>query len=97
MTEPITVCPFDQLAPDSVTRFEVADRILSVIRLADEVFVIGDQCSHANVSLSEGEIDVDDRTIECPQHGALFSIETGEPETLPATKPVPTYLSLIHI
>ena len=29
----------------------------------------------------------DEREIECPKHGSTFSLETGEPQTLPATKP----------
>ena len=53
--------------------------------------MIGDQCSHADVSLSEGEVDVDECTIECPKHGSEFALETGEALTLPALKPVPTY------
>ncbi len=29
--------------------------------------------------------------IECPKHGSTFSLTTGEPQTLPATQPVPVY------
>ena len=29
--------------------------------------------------------------IECWKHGSRFSLETGEPDTLPATQPVPVY------
>ena len=53
--------------------------------------MIGDRCTHADVSLSEGEVDVDACTIECPKHGSEFSLETGEAITLPAIKPAPTY------
>ena len=53
--------------------------------------MIGDRCSHADYSLSEGEVWEDEREIECPQHGSMFSLETGEPKSLPATKPVPVY------
>ena len=42
----------------------------------------------ADISLESGEIDESDRTIECPKHGSLFSLETGEALTLPAIKPV---------
>ena len=48
-------------------------------------------CSHANVSLSEGEVWCDEREIECPKHGSTFSLLTGEPLTLPATQPVPVF------
>jgi 3-phenylpropionate/trans-cinnamate dioxygenase ferredoxin subunit len=33
----------------------------------------------------------DEREIECPKHGSTFSLETGEPATLPATQPVRVY------
>ena len=39
----------------------------------------------------EGEVDVEERTVECWRHGSQFSLETGEPLSLPATKPTPTY------
>ena len=54
-------------------------------------YAIGDVCSHANVSLSDGEVMCDTKELECPKHGSLFSLRTGAPSTLPATRPVPVY------
>jgi 3-phenylpropionate/trans-cinnamate dioxygenase ferredoxin subunit len=86
------LCALADLAPGSATRFELAGHTICVVRFeGDEVYAIGDTCSHANVSLSEGEVDPLTRHIECWKHGSCFSLETGEPDTLPATKPVPTY------
>ena len=45
-------------------------------------------CSHAHYFLDEGEVDVEDQTIECPKHGSTFDLNTGGPRTLPATQPV---------
>ena len=59
-----------------------------------EVFAIGDRCSHAEASLSEGEVF--DHEVECPRHGSTFDLRTGKPQSLPATKPVPTYLVQIE-
>ncbi len=87
----IRLCALDDIAPDAARRFDVEGRRLAVIRLGDEVFVIGDRCSHADISLAEGEVDAENRTIECWRHGAVFNLDTGAPESLPATKPVPTY------
>ena len=61
------------------------------MRCGDDFYAIGDTCSHANVSLSEGEVLCDDREIECWKHGSTFSLVDGEPQTLPATQPVPVY------
>ena len=85
------VCPFDDLAPNSATRFELDGIAVAVVRIGDDVYAIGDTCSHANVSLSEGEVWCDEREIECPKHSSTFSLLTGEPLTLPATQPVPVF------
>ncbi len=90
-----TVCRLDDLAPNSATRFDVGGRAVAVIRIGDDVYAIGDTCSHADISLSEGELYCDTKEIECWKHGSLFSIETGEPQTLPATVPVPVYVARV--
>ena len=72
-------------------RVDVEGHRLAVVRIGDDVYVIGDRCSHADYSLSEGEVDADARTLECWKHGSTFDLRTGEPETLPATQPVPVY------
>jgi len=56
-----------------------------------EYRALGDECSHAHYFLSEGEVDVDEHTIECPKHGSTFDLDTGVPKTLPATTPVPAF------
>ena len=53
--------------------------------------MIGDICTHQDISLSEGEVDVDTCHIECWKHGSSFSLITGVPDVLPATRPVPVY------
>jgi 3-phenylpropionate/trans-cinnamate dioxygenase ferredoxin subunit len=64
------------------------DRI-AIFRVGDRVYAIGDRCSHAEASLSEG--DLFGTEIERPRHGSAFDLETGRPLTLPATRPVSTY------
>lgn len=53
------------------------------------VHAIGDKCSHADVSLAEGEVV--DCTIECWLHGSQFDLRTGYPLALPAIRPVPVF------
>ena len=64
---------------------------IAVVRIDDDWFALDDTCSHANVSLSEGEVLKADCEIECWKHGSCFSLETGQPNSLPATRPVPVY------
>ena len=71
------------------SRVDLADRTLALFRIEDDFYVIGDTCSHAMASLSEGELW--DYDVECPLHGAEFDVRTGVPRSLPATQPVPTY------
>ena len=85
----------DDIAPNSAARFEVQGRPIAVVRIGDDVYAIGDTCSHADVSLSEGEVFCDTKEIECWKHGSTFSLETGEPQTLPATQPVPVYVARV--
>ena len=89
------VCALADLAPGSARRFDVAGRSIAVVRIVDDVYAIGDTCSHADVSLSEGEVFCDDKEIECWKHGSSFSLVTGEPSTLPATQPVPVYVARV--
>ena len=72
-------------------RVLVGDTPVAVVRIEDRVYAIGDVCSHADVSLSTGEVFCDELEIECPQHGSVFSLVSGEPDTLPATQPVPVF------
>ena len=83
--------PLADLPSGTARRYEVAGHRIAVVRLGDDVYALGDRCSHADVSLAEGEIDEDERTLECWKHGSEFDLETGEALTLPATRPVPTY------
>ncbi len=87
----VRVCSVSDVEPGTAKRFEVEGLRLCVVRIGDNFSVIGDECSHADYSLSEGDVWADEREIECPKHGSTFSLATGEPQTLPATRPVPVY------
>ena len=67
------------------------DRELVVVRIDDDVYVLDDRCSHEAFWLSDGEVDAGTREIECARHGAMFDLVSGEPLSLPATKPVVRY------
>jgi 3-phenylpropionate/trans-cinnamate dioxygenase ferredoxin subunit len=87
----VRVCSVGDVEPGTARRVDVNGFRLCVVRIADDWYVIGDECSHADYSLSEGDVWEDEREIECPKHGSTFSLETGEPQTLPATQPVPVF------
>jgi 3-phenylpropionate/trans-cinnamate dioxygenase ferredoxin subunit len=87
----VRVCAVNDVKPGAAKRVDTEGYRLCVVRIGDDWYVIGDECSHEDYSLSEGDVWDDDLEIECPKHGSTFSLATGDPQTLPATQPVPTY------
>ena len=87
----VRMCSVDDVEPGTARRFDVDGHRLCAVRIGDKWYVIGDECSHADYSLSEGDVWADECEIECPKHGSTFSLVDGQPQTLPATRPVPAY------
>jgi len=84
------VCNVGDLAPGTAAQAEVDGVIVAMIRDGNgDYHALNDRCTHADVSLSEGEVD--GCTLECWLHGSRFDLRTGEPSGLPATEPVATF------
>ncbi len=64
---------------------------LVLARCEGVIYALDNVCTHAHAYLSEGEVDTDDCTIECPLHGARFDLATGRARSLPATVPARTF------
>jgi len=86
-------CAVADLRPDEALAVTVGAYDVALVRDGDEFFAIEDQCSHAAVPLSEGEVttDIEGCTVECWLHGSRFDLRTGKPIGLPATEPVATF------
>ena len=75
--------------PDGVLRaFETAMGKVAVAHLANQLFAVADTCTHEGCSLAEGDLSDTDVAVECPCHGSVFDLATGEPLEGPATDPV---------
>lgn len=85
----VKVTELDQLPRDRGVRVTIGEHRIAMFRINDDVYAIGDRCSHAEASLAEGELW--DLSVECPRHGSEFDLKSGEPHALPATEPVPVY------
>ena len=84
------VASLSELEPDLPVQVVVRGVAVALVRVdGGEVHAVGDVCSHANVSLAEG--DVEDCTISCWLHGSSFDLRTGRALSLPAIKPVPVF------
>lgn len=77
------------LAESTPTRVELDGVPICLVRLGDEVKAIHDTCSHQQWSLADGMVY--DGGVECSLHGSTFDLDTGEPQSLPAMQPVPTF------
>jgi 3-phenylpropionate/trans-cinnamate dioxygenase ferredoxin component len=89
----VRMCSVDELSDEAATRFEVDGHKIAAALIGERVYAIGDVCSHADYSLSEGELYASELELECPKHGSTFSLKDGEPQCLPATAPVPVYVT----
>ena len=98
MSTLVRVCSVDDVPPESAIPVEVPQNTspveLAIVHSNGNFYAIYDECSHAQIPLSEG--DVGDGEIECYLHGSRFDLRTGEPIGLPATEPVPVYRCLVE-
>ena len=85
------VCSVSDVVAGDKRCFTVGGRKVCVARIGADWYAIDDTCSHEDYSLCEGDLWADEVEIECPKHGSTFSLLTGDPQTLPATQPVPVY------
>ena len=89
MSEYVRACSTADVPDEGALRVEIAGRPVCVARSNGTLYAIHDVCSHADVALSEGEVE--DGTVECWLHGSRFDLRTGKPTGLPATEPVATF------
>ena len=89
------VIGLDDLPEVGAVQVDVDGRAVAVVRAEDgSIHAVDDVCSHANVSLSEGEVE--DCAIECWLHGSRFDLRTGAPTSLPATAPIAVFPVLVQ-
>ncbi|WFE52807.1 non-heme iron oxygenase ferredoxin subunit [Micromonospora sp. WMMD1155] len=86
----IRICSVEDVPKGTAISVDVDGTPIALVHGEDGRFYAAyDECSHAAVALSEGEVD--GCTLECWLHGSRFDLRTGEPSGLPATEPVPVY------
>ena len=85
----VRACATSDVEPGAALAVSVDDVAVAVVRDGDDWYAIYDECSHAAIALSEGDVEGDQ--IECWLHGSRFDLRTGKPTGLPATEPVAIY------
>jgi nitrite reductase/ring-hydroxylating ferredoxin subunit len=87
------VCSLDELIDGKKLRVAVDDTAVLLLNSEDQVFAIGNQCTHQGAGLDRGVVKIAGsvRTVTCPAHGSTFRLDDGKVMRPPATKPVPVY------
>jgi 3-phenylpropionate/trans-cinnamate dioxygenase ferredoxin component len=82
----VRVCAVTDVPKGKGKGFKVGKLELAVFHTEDGFFATDDICSHEREHLAEGWLEA--HTVECPRHGSVFDLRTGEAESLPATEPI---------
>ena len=90
----IPASPLADVPDGGAIAVEIEGVELALVRDGEAVYAVIDECSHAAIPLSEGEVEGNE--IECWLHGSRFDLRTGKPVNLPATEPVQTYPTTIE-
>jgi 3-phenylpropionate/trans-cinnamate dioxygenase ferredoxin subunit len=80
----VTVGTAADIPPGHAACVMVDGVAVAVFNVDGEFHAVDDTCTHAEASLSEGELDLESCAIECPLHGSSFDLRNGEPISLPA-------------
>ena len=85
----IIVAKVSEIPVGTGKKFVVKGKTIAIFNVDGKFYAIDDTCSHAEASLSEGELE--GKAIVCPWHGAKFDLESGWALTLPAVEGLKTY------
>ena len=88
------VCSASDIPDNSMKSFDIDGEPILVAKVDGQLYAIADTCSHAMAYLSEGEL-LEGCRVQCPDHGAIFDLRTGEALALPAVAPVEAYKVLV--
>lgn len=91
MSDYRTVAKTSDLNPGEAIVVEYGRMWVLIFNVDGEYHAIEDRCSHADVNLSDGEINMKECTVKCPKHGSRFDFTTGEALDPPAIMPVITF------
>lgn len=85
------VASVEEIPPGASKRVYNGADAIAVFNVDGTFHAVSDRCTHGRASLSEGSVEPDGCTLNCPWHGGQFDIETGEPVGGPVRVPIQTY------
>ena len=87
--EYVEIAPASELPNGERLFLEIEGKAIVIFNIADQLFAIGDICTHDDGPLGDG--DLEGFNIVCPRHGAEFDVQTGKAVQLPAVVDIPAY------
>lgn len=93
----VPVLPLAELADRKPSRVDVDGSAVLLVRDGDDLFAIGNRCTHQGAPLDKGPVRFGGslRTVQCPLHGSTFGLTDGRVLRGPATEPVPAYATRV--
>ncbi len=89
MSKFVKVAKVDEIPSGEALQAELGGDTVALVQVEGQVFCVQDICTHEHAHLSEGFCEGFE--IECPLHGSIFDVRTGEVKSLPATDDLKTY------
>jgi 3-phenylpropionate/trans-cinnamate dioxygenase ferredoxin component len=87
----VDICPVDELPPGAKRVVMWEELEIGIVNCGGTILAVEDRCSHDDGDLMEGDVDEETCTVECPRHGSVFDLRTGQPLNLPAYVPIDTF------
>ena len=89
----VPILPLTDLGDRKPVRVDLDGTAVLLVRNGEELFAIGNRCSHQGAPLHKGPVRFGGslRTVQCPLHGSTFGLTDGRVLRGPATEPVPAY------
>jgi 3-phenylpropionate/trans-cinnamate dioxygenase ferredoxin subunit len=87
----VRIALVDQVPAEGMRSFAYEDRRIALYRIGETLYATDAICSHEEADLTEGWLEPEDCTVECPLHGSRFDLRTGQPLGLPAFRPIAVY------
>lgn len=79
----------DQIKTGKMMRLNIQEQDILLANVDGTIYAVDNMCTHEDASLYNGALK--GRCVECPLHGSLFDLATGQPQQEPATEAIRTY------
>jgi 3-phenylpropionate/trans-cinnamate dioxygenase ferredoxin subunit len=85
----VAVAKAEEIPEGGIKVVRLGDTPVAIFHVQGEFYALEDVCTHDGGELASGILEGD--VIECPRHGARFSVKTGAVLSPPAMVPVRRY------